>query len=267
MDIETYQKVKQSVNSILGINLNFYKDEQMRRRLDAWLARSGAKDWVEYFARIRKDEIELSRFRNYLTINVTEFFRDFERWQYLKQRVLPELLQVLPNLRPNRSTLRLWSAGCSVGAEPFSMSILMDELSPAKPHYILATDLDQGALSKAKAGGPFAAEEIKNVSPAQRNKYFKPGGPPHFVNENLIKKITFKEQNLITDTFEKDFDLIICRNVVIYFTGETKDILYKKFCSALRIGGMLFIGGTEIIPKSQEIGLKGQGISFYVRTQ
>lgn len=265
MELDTYEQVKKSIKAILNIDLDYYKDQQMRRRLDSWLVRCGASSWEEYFKKVRSDPNEQLKLRNYLTINVSSFFRDFERWKYLRENIFPRLLKEALTLRQGGG-LRIWSAGCSVGPEPFTLAIILDEIAGGKRHYILATDLDRGALEKAKQGGPFVTEDIQNVTSAQRAAYFNPGGPPFFVNEKLIKRIEFREQNLITDPFEKDFDLIVCRNVVIYFTTETKDLLYKKFHDSLRMGGVLFVGATEIIPRPQDIGLTTQGISFYVRT-
>jgi chemotaxis protein methyltransferase CheR len=267
MEQDLYRQIKTKVLSLMGINLDPYKDEQMRRRLDSWLARSGVTDWEIYFSRIKSNETEMERFRDYLTINVTEFFRDPERWNYVRQNVLPELLRKLNTERKlDGSGLKIWSAGCSTGAEAYTLSILLDELSPGKKHYILSTDLDRGALSKAKAGGPYVAEEVRNLSPVQKSTYLKAGGPPHYVNSSLINKVVFREQNLLMDTFETNFDLIVCRNVVIYFTAETKTYLYQKFHDALRIGGVLFVGGTEIIPRPQEFGYRSTGFSFYIRS-
>lgn len=258
MEVEVYALVKKNIKSLLDIDLTYYKDEQMKRRLDSWLVRSGLPNWPEYFKRVRADEKELSRFRDYLTINVSAFFRDPERWQALRQTVLPDLLKV------NRR-LAIWSAGCSIGPEPFTLAILMDEMTPGQRHALLATDLDRGALTKAKARGPFTAEDIQNTSAAQRAKYFDPGGPPHFVTENVAKRVDFRELNLLTDNFDSNFDLIVCRNVVIYFTDAAKQTLYRKFCNALRPGGVLFVGGTEVISRSQDLGFKSFGISFYRR--
>ncbi len=263
MELDAYLQVKSSIKSLFGINLDHYKDEQMRRRLDSWLVRNGQASWTDYFTKIKNDPDELSKFRNYLTINVTEFFRDSERWNYLKRNILPKLISDAPKLRPGKIGLRMWSAGCSIGPEPYSVAMIMDELAPGKYHYLLGTDLDRGALQKAQNGGPYIVEDLKSIPPQMKEKYFKTGGPPYYVNDSLIKKVTFREQNMITDTFENDFDLIICRNVVIYFTATTKDMLYLKFAQALRKGGILFIGGTEIIPHPQDFGLKGCGISFY----
>jgi chemotaxis protein methyltransferase CheR len=265
MDIETYTKIKKAVKEILGIDLEYYKDQQMRRRLDSWLVRCGAPSWEDYFKRIRTDQDELLRFRNYFTINVSSFFRDAERWRSLRETVITRLLKETLTLR-NGSGIRVWSAGCSIGDEPYTLAMILDEMAPNRRHTILATDLDRGALAKAKARGPYTAEDIQNVSAPQCAAYFEPGGPPFYVNEKIAKRIEFREHNMITDRFEGDFDLIVCRNVVIYFTPDTKDMLYKKFHDALREGGVLFVGATEIIPRPQDIGFRTQGISFYVRS-
>jgi len=265
MNQEDYNSVKTRVMQMMGINLDPYKDEQMKRRLDSWLSRSGLASWADYFLKIKNDENELKKFRDYLTINVTEFFRDAERWLYLRQNVIPQLLKASSASGKVDGALHLWSAGCSIGAEPFSLAIMMDELTPGKKHNIFASDLDWGALNKAKSGGPFMVDEIRNVSPVEKSTFFKPGGPPFYVTNSLIQKVTFKELNLLQDVFDKNYDLIVCRNVVIYFTTETKTMLYQKFRDALRPGGILFVGGTEIIPRPQEFGLKSTGFSFYVR--
>jgi chemotaxis protein methyltransferase CheR len=93
MEQQTYIQIKSNVKKLLDLNLDHYKDEQMKRRLDSWLVRNGAPNWDEYFARIRKEPKELSRFRDYLTINVSSFFRDPERWQSLKDLVIPRLFK------------------------------------------------------------------------------------------------------------------------------------------------------------------------------
>lgn len=262
MELEVYTQVKHSVKSLLNINLDHYKDEQMRRRLDSWLVRSGSLNWIDYVKRLRQDDQELARFRDYLTINVSAFFRDPERWEALRVKILPEFLRAAWRERMNAG-LRIWSAGCSIGAEPYSLAMILDELSPGPQHTILATDLDRGALNKARNRGPYMPDELQNLSAGQRSNYLDPGGHPFFVREKLMKRIQFREHNMLEDPFASDFDLIVCRNVVIYFTSETKEILYRKFHMALRPGGMLFVGATEIIPRPQEIGFQSHGISFY----
>jgi chemotaxis protein methyltransferase CheR len=259
METETYTLIKKEVRTLLNIDLDRYKDQQMQRRLDSWLVRVGASAWPEYFHRLGADEKELGKFRDYLTINVSSFFRDPERWQALRKDVLPGLLHSAT------SGFRVWSAGCSIGAEIYTLAILFTEEAPRLAPYFLATDLDRGVLTKARARGPYSADEIANVSPEQRTAYFDPGGPPFHVSESLAKKIVFREQDMLDQPFEQNFDLIVCRNVVIYFTNDAKDQLYRKFAAALRPGGILFIGGTEIISRPVELGLKPLGFSFYQR--
>ncbi len=256
MELELYTQVKRSVKTLLDINLDHYKDEQMRRRLDSWLVRSGAATWPDYFRRVRLDDQERERLRNYLTINVSAFFRDPERWHDLGQNVIPELSKAAPRLR-------VWSAGCSIGLEPYSLAMLLDEMTPLRRHTLIATDLDRGALAKARARGPYSAQDMQNLSEAQRARYFEPGNPPSCVTPSLARHVQFREHNLLDDEFEGEFDLIVCRNVVIYFTNTAKDRLYRKFHAALKPGGVLFVGSTEIIPHATEIGFRSHGISFY----
>lgn len=257
METETYAQIKHTVKSLLDIDLNGYKDEQMKRRLDSWLTRSGEPSWHDYFKRVRSDLDEKSRFRNYLTINVSAFFRDPERWADLREKVLPHLLA------PSQTSLRVWSAGCSIGPEPYTLAILFDEMRLRRQPYLLATDLDRGALAKAQARGPFTADDLRNVTSQQIEHYFESATPPFYVKANIAKRVTFREQNMLADDFESDFDLIVCRNVVIYFTEAAKSALYRKFCGALKLGGVLFVGGTEIIPRYHDMGFRNFGLSFY----
>ncbi len=264
MEPEVYHQVKLTVKRILNIDLNYYKDEQMKRRLDSWLARSSVVSWNDYFRLIAKSPEEQARFRGYLTINVTEFFRDLDRWQMLRQTLLPGLLREAQG-RPGLGGFQVWSAGCSIGVEAYTLAILLDETARTHRYSILATDLDRDALRKARAGGPYKPEDIHNLSPEQRVRYLTSKEGQYYVKDFLAKPIRFEEQDLNSDRFGSGFDLIVCRNVIIYFTNEAKQKLYKKFHDALRIGGVLFLGGTEIIPSPKEIGFRNQGYSFYIK--
>lgn len=262
MDTDVYIQVKDSIKRSLKIDLENYKAEQMKRRLDSWLIRSHVTNWKDYFQLLSVDPTELEKFRNYLTINVTEFFRDSNRWSTVREEVLPYLIQ---NAKEKHygDDLKLWSAGCSIGAEPYSFAILMADVFPHQRYSLLATDLDRGALAKARAGGPYTAEDIHNLDAAQRRKYISTAVAPYFVHDGLKKYIRFEEQDLLSARFDTGFDLIVCRNVVIYFTAEAKETLYAKFSEALRPGGVLFLGGTEIISGASRFGLQNFGVSFY----
>ncbi len=161
--------------------------------------------------------------------------------------------------------LNIWSAGCSIGAEPYSLSMIMKEMTPGKRHRILATDLDIEILAKAKKG-VYMENEIKSLSPERRQKYFdKLPDNKYAVKEDIKSCIEFKRHNLLKDPFEKDFDLILCRNVVIYFTEEAKDQLYTRFFGALKPGGILFVGATEAILNFRKMGYTSYQPFFYQR--
>lgn len=259
MQAKDYNFVKREVMTLTGIDLNFYKDVQMQRRLNTFLLRSKHNSWRNYFQVARTDSTELRKFRDYLTINVSSFFRDTGKYRALKEKIFPELLQGHPKLK-------VWSAGCSRGQEPYSIAMLLAELTgDFRRHYILATDLDRTALDAAQAGGPYTDDDVAHVSPLFLQQYFLTKGGKHWVNDDLKRRVTFRQRNLLADPFESNFDMIICRNVVIYFTGPVKDKLYQDFYKALRPGGILFVGGTEIVPKATEVGFQSAGISFYRR--
>lgn len=264
MEASIYSDLKLSIKRNLKIDLENYKPEQMMRRLDSWLVRSHSSTWKDYFDVLASDASELEKFRNYLTINVTEFFRDQNRWNTLRDEIVPYLIKSSKEDH-HSDVLKLWSAGCSIGAEPYTIAILMADSFMRQKYSLLATDLDRGALTKARARGPYSQEDIHNLDGAQRQRYISPTAP-YFVNESLQKQIRFEEQDLLAERFDTGFDLIVCRNVVIYFTAEAKDMLYSKFAAALRPGGVLFLGGTEIISGAGKFGLQNFGISFYKKT-
>lgn len=258
VDLE-YNYIKKQVFTLTGIDLNCYKSPQMQRRLKTYLARSNCVNWAKFFRLLRADPAALSKFRDYLTINVSSFFRDAAKYNYLREAVLPALLQ-------NRPNLRVWSAGCSRGQEIYSLAMLLTEANQAaQSHQLLATDIDQSALEWARAGGPYSTNDMVNVPPFLRSRYFRPENDTHWVNDTLRRQVIFRPHNLLKDPIIGRFDLIVCRNVVIYFQPEIKQTLYKRFYDALRPGGVLYVGGTEMIPKATELGFEAIHVSFYRR--
>lgn len=186
---------------------------------------------------------------------MTEFFRTPEKFDELEKRVIPDLLK-------QSAKLNIWSAGCSIGAEPYSLAIMLNELTPQVRHRILATDLDIEMLAKAKQG-TYTANELKNIPSARLAKYFKQADGKATINDDIRAKVEFGRHNLLVDKFETGFDLILCRNVVIYFTEAAKDSLYRRFFAALKPGGVLFVGGTEAILNFRDIGFSHYLPFFY----
>lgn len=288
MDDKTYEFIKKQILQTTEVDLSFYKAPQMQRRLGSYLLRAKETDWESFFANVKQDPEAKRALKNYLTINVSSFFRDADKYTYLRQKILPELLNEastekittpqhtsLAAMRSRRSSaptamsgrpLRIWSAGCSRGQEPYSLAMLLAEMTGQfTKHYLCATDLDRSALKYVEAGGPYTEDDVGGVSDELFKRYFERKDGKAYVKDSLRKKLTVRQQNMLTEPFEENLDLIICRNVVIYFTAEVKEMLYKKFYQALRPGGIMFVGGTEIISKATTIGFETAGISFYRR--
>ena len=259
MEQVEYNYVKRRVHALLDVDLDSYKTPQMQRRLALYLARSGCANWPKFFRLIQDDPAALRQFRDHLTINVSAFFRDPQKYRCLQHTILPELLR-------QRSILRVWSAGCSHGQEAYSIAILLAETVGSDcRHIILASDIDSSATIRARAGGPYTSDDLVNVPPTLLARYFRREHDSYWITDELRRHITFRQHNLLADPFSSGFDLIVCRNVVIYFQPAAKEELYRRFHNALRPGGVLFVGGTEIVSRAAELGFEMTGISFYRR--
>ncbi|GAA0115833.1 CheR family methyltransferase [Clostridium senegalense] len=222
----------------LQIDLTAYKSNQLHRRIQSLMTRVGASSIEEYITMLKTDKIQREKFLDYLTINVTEFFRNPE--------IFDEFKDVIKSNLNYKSPLKIWSAACSLGAEPYSLAMILDEISPGVNHKIIATDIDNNILNKAKKG-EYSSLEIKNVPSQLLKKYFKSQDKSYVIDNKLKKMITFKKHDLILENYESNFDIIICRNVVIYFNQDIKDRIYDKFSRSLKKGGILFVGATESI--------------------
>ena len=195
------------------------------------------------------------RFLDHLTINVSEFFRNNQQWQVLEKEIMPMLIN-------ERSGLKIWSAGCSTGEEAYSLAIMCREKGIHLHDRILATDLDQEVLAKAQQG-LYSIKAVEGIPQPLRERYFRREDNQYRVVDEIRRMVRFERHDLLRDWFTPDQDLILCRNVVIYFTEETKQNLYKKFTAALRPAGVIFIGSTEQIFQSRELGLKTIATFFY----
>ena len=259
MDEWEYNYVQKQILLLIGVDLKCYKAPQMQRRLNTYLRRSDYPDWPRLFRTVRKSPVELEKLKTYLTINVSSFFRDPYKYKTLETKILPELLT-------DRPILRIWSAGCSRGQEAYSIAMLLSEMcTPEQSFRISATDIDQEALAWAKAGGPYTIEDIAHVPNSKRLRYFDVSEGQFWVKDSLKEHMIFRPHNLLSDTMFGMFDLIVCRNVVIYFEAAAKKKVYQKFYKALRPGGILFVGGTEVVSNAKELGFELAELSFYRR--
>ena len=224
----------------------------MDRRIHSLMSFWGIADYQECLSVLKTDPRRYQEFVKKLTINVSEFFRNPDRFIELWEKVFPELLQ-----RPGR--LKIWSAGCSNGAEPYSVAIILQELKALDRATILATDIDQVVLEKAKLG-VYLQNEVKSLPPELLGKYFRKERELFHFDDGLKKQVRFEKHNLLQDPYPKEMDLIICRNVVIYFTEEAKNQLYIGFNHSLRHNGYFLAGGTEPLLYYRQFGFDNVGL-------
>ncbi len=237
------------------INLSAYKSNQLHRRINSLISRVGVKSIDEYVQLLKRDPVQKQKLLDFITINVTEFFRNPDIFEDLKGK--------LKEIYSSRTMpLKIWSAACSIGSEPYSLAMLLDELFPGKKHQIIATDIDNTILERAKKG-EYTEAEIKNIPDKYLKKYFNIESGKYYVANSLKNMISFRKHDLILDKYESGFDLIVCRNVVIYFNQDTKDEIYKKFSSALNKGGLLFVGATESIYDYKDYGFEKASTFIY----
>ena len=185
---------------------------------------------------------------NYLTINTSEFFRDEKVYDRLKEDIFPELLQNFPG------TLTIWSAGCSVGAEPYTVALIFDTLGSLSRVRITATDMDDKVLETARKG-QYDLKYLQKTPRKYIQRYFDKEGENYFLKEKIKKKVIFKSHNLLVDPPVSGCHLILCRNVFIYFKQETQEFILKRFSEVLKPEGILVIGSSEYISNPDEFKL------------
>ncbi len=252
-----YEQFKTQVYKLTKIDLSSYKEKQMKRRIDSLISRHKYSNYDEYINAIKKDSELFEEFVNYLTINVSEFWRNPEQWDVLEKKILPDLI------KESNGMLRVWSAACSTGDEPYSLVMLLSRFMPLSKIKIIATDIDKQVLEKARAG-LYSQKSLAGLPKEFVDKYFTKIGLSNYQISDEIKKcVEFREHNLLNDTYPNKLDLIVCRNVLIYFTEEAKEQIYKRFNDSLRSGGCLFVGSTEQIMNYKELNYSSCHSFFY----
>ncbi|WWR14804.1 protein-glutamate O-methyltransferase CheR [Lachnospiraceae bacterium JLR.KK008] len=251
-----YEYFKKAVFDLTKIDLNAYKEKQMKRRINTLIAKHGITGYDKYVQVLKTNKERFEEFVNYLTINVSEFYRNPGQWEMMEKDIVPELI------RKFGSNLKIWSAACSTGDEPYSLVMALSRHIPLNRIKIYATDLDKQVIAKAKVG-LYSAKSIAAVPADLKKKYFTKVGPSFQISDEIKSRVEFKEHNLLKDTYPTSYHMIVCRNVLIYFTEEAKDEIYVKFQKSLAKGGFLFIGSTEQIINYKEIGLEKKSSFYY----
>lgn len=254
--MEHYEEFKAEVLKLTKIDLSSYKEKQMKRRIDSLANRNHCDSYASYVKLLTSDAKAFDEFVNFLTINVSEFYRNPDQWELLDKEFFPELIQKFGR------NLKIWSAACSTGDEPYSLVMCLSKHLPLSNIHIIATDIDKQVLAQAKAG-LYSEKSIANVPEDLKRKFFTPIGSSFQIADSVKKCVEFKQSNLLTDRYPDRCDLIVCRNVLIYFTDEAKDKIYRKFNDSLVDHGILFIGSTEQVLGYKEMGYQRRYSFFY----
>jgi chemotaxis protein methyltransferase CheR len=234
--------------------LGDHKEYLLENRLSKLLTESGCKTYKEFYLKAKNEPQSGLRDKivDAMTTNETTWFRDTYPFDILKQRIFPQFNQEA--LQGKRLSMRIWSAACSTGQEPYSTAMTLMEFAKGEKAYklsrsdIIATDISPSAIFLATSGNydDFAME--RGLPPMYKNQYFEKKGRFWSVKDDVKRQIKFKIFNL-QDTFASlgKFDIIFCRNVAIYFSAQLKKALFTKVANALNPGGYFFLGGSESI--------------------
>ena len=257
-----FKDIANLVYNACGIVLGDHKREMVYSRLARRIRALKLNDFKAYLAYLdtHKDQ-EFDAFINAITTNLTSFFREVHHFEFIKSELIPNLIKA------NKDTkrVRIWSAGCSTGEEPYSLAMTLNNAFPSNWDVkVLATDLDSNVLEKAQKG-VYTAANVNGLDATHLKRWFlkSKDGEHYKVKDTLRERISFKRLNLLQDwTMKGPFDLILCRNVVIYFDKETKDHLFKRYANILSDHGYLFLGHSESMGKEHS-NYKNLGKTMY----
>lgn len=239
----SFQKVKRLLKENVGLDCDGYRDEYLKRRFEVRLRATNCQSYGRYLFYLKKHPEEFQSLLNDLAINFTMFFRDIDVYQYLETILLPKLLAL-------GSQVKIWSAGCASGEEPYSLAIIVHKLlgnkSSNRSVTIFASDIDKDALGKAEKG-EYQKKQLNGLPEVSIEKYFSKEGELFRVRDFARKFIRFSQFDLNKPAPYQNLDLILCRNVMIYFSKEGQQHVHMNFYDALREGGYFVTGKAEML--------------------
>lgn len=246
---EIYLRIlKNKLTSTINFQAQQYGESHLKRRLRVRMRIVDTKTFREYSNYLDKNPEEYEKLSKILTVNVTEFFRNPSTFDTIKNMVIPQIIGQKRNT--GKKSIRIWSAGCSDGKEVYSLTILLHEfLKDEINDYLItifASDIDKEILDKGRVGW-YSKNEINGIERRYLHKYFVEDGEGYKVTSQLKRFVKFEKRDLITDKKHTMLDLILCRNVVIYFSTPLKMRLYMDFYNALGKGGYFVMGKTETL--------------------
>lgn len=243
-----FELLKRTVTESTGFNCEQYKEAHFKRRINVRVRATGSKNYGEYLRLLKRDSTEREHLIKALTINVSEFFRNPETFEVIEKEVIPLLIKSRSDSLIK--SIRIWSAGCATGEEVYSLAILIHKiLGKDLNKYrisITGTDIDTLSLDKARKG-LYLENVLKNIDSSTKENYFVKQGERYQISDQLRGMVRFKRHDLISESCTDRFDLIICRNVLIYFKKEIQEQLQLNFYQALNKGGFFVIGKAETL--------------------
>ena len=226
-----------------GIHFTATNRSILESRLKERLREKAIDSPKNYYSIISRDQNELKNFLDSITTNLTRFFRNQAHFDALQHHVLPELMNIKKG--SGNTTIRIWSAGCSTGEEPYTIAMLLSEVLPPPWKYeILASDISLKCLMTAKEGF-YAENKITGIPDAYMKKYFDKVAGGYKVHADLMSKIRFDYHNLKNDSGQRNFDVVFCRNVIIYFDETAQTAVINRFWDSMASKSFLFIGHSE----------------------
>lgn len=246
-DEKEFSELKSIIKRKIGFNCEDYKQPHLKRRLAVRLRATESKSYRDYAQMLSKSEDEVNKLKETLTVNVTELFRNPETFDSVRNNVLPELIKQ----KGINKVIKVWSAGCSNGEEPYSIAIMLNEfLGHSIKRYnisIQATDIDDDSIAKAETA-IFQPKQLEKIGQERINRFFiKKDNNNYQVIDEVKKLVKVKRHDLISGPKFSGFDIIFCRNVTIYFEQKLQEILYMNFYNALNDGGYFVMGKTETL--------------------
>lgn len=240
---DEFAAITQLLRERRQFDLDQYKDRCIRRRIAKRLRSCKVADVASYLKRLEMDRDELDTLLATISIHVSQFFRNPDTYRILEQKVLPDLCRRAR--AAGRTELTLWSAGCASGEEPYSLALLLDDMNARDLKInILATDVSEPVLDAARRG-TFEALRLKEVPPEVLDKYFHGENGHYQMIERIRNQVEFRHHNIMTASDYPSADLILCRNVMIYFTREQQERILSRFAATLSEHGALVLGRSE----------------------
>lgn len=242
---EAFAEIRALLLAHRGLDLDMYKDRCLKRRIATRIRRCGFREAAPYIALLQQSEEEVDSLVEALMIHVSQFFRNPSTYILLEEKILPQLIDRLH--ASGRSEINIWSVGCAGGEEPYSLALLFDNLDrKGLGVNILATDLSDDIILQASQGR-YEEQRLLEVPPEILARYFVKEVRYYQLAKRIRKMVTFRQHNILGKALYPDCDIIMCRNVMIYFSRDEQENVFRRFAKALNPEGYLILGRAETL--------------------